>query len=69
MTPIEPKLFNLSVDPGEQKNVAMNHPDIVEKLNKISDQAKLDIGDTRNNIEGKNTRPVGTIDAKMPDTN
>jgi arylsulfatase len=69
MTPIDPKLYNLSIDPAEQKSVAQNHPDIVEKLNKIADQARQDIGDTRNNIEGRNSRPVGAIDAPMPNTN
>jgi arylsulfatase A-like enzyme len=61
-TPIEPKLYNLAVDPGEQKSVLKDHPDFVEKLNALAERARQDLGDARTNVRlGKNVRPVGHI--------
>lgn len=41
--PNEPmKLFDLSVDPGEQKNVAANHPEVVERLARMMKGARTD---------------------------
>ena len=44
---------------GEQKNVAADHADIVERLTKLADAAREDLGDQNKNIKGKNVRPLG----------
>jgi arylsulfatase A-like enzyme len=54
-------LFDLSRDLGETKNVAKQHPEVVERLKKIADQAREDLGDARLNLEGKGRRPAGKI--------
>jgi hypothetical protein len=30
-----PLLYNLEVDPGEQYNVAADHPDVIEQINQM----------------------------------
>ena len=63
-TPIEPKLYNLQVDPGEQKSVLKDHPDIAKRLNELAEQARQDMGDERTGVAGKNVRPVGEIESR-----
>ncbi len=60
-TPIEPKLFNLQTDLGEQKSVLKDHPRIVEKLNALAERARQDLGDARTGATGKNIRPIGHL--------
>ena len=52
-------LFNLRTDPGEQKSVLRDHPDVAERLRGLLQQAREDLGDTRTGSTGKNVRPVG----------
>jgi arylsulfatase A-like enzyme len=52
-------LYNLYVDPGEQKNVLRDHPDIVAKLHALIEKARADMGDSATNTAGKNVRPIG----------
>jgi len=59
---IPPALYNLELDPGEQKDVAPNHPDIVKHLSELADAARQDLGDARREIVGKNVRPRGEVD-------
>ncbi|HTL29610.1 MAG TPA: sulfatase [Tepidisphaeraceae bacterium] len=60
--PLPQALYNLSNDPGEQKNVAADHADIVARLTKLADAARDDLGDQNKNIKGKNVRPLGVSD-------
>jgi len=60
-TPIPPKLFNLATDPGEQKSVLKDHPDVVQRLTELAERARQDLGDSRAGVVGKNVRPVGEI--------
>jgi arylsulfatase A len=62
-TPIEPKLFNLLTDPGEQKSVLKDHPDVVKRLIELADAARQDMGDERSGVTGTNVRPVGEVTA------
>lgn len=55
------ELYDLRRDPGEEYNVIELHPDIVEKLKKIADQAREDLGDDLTGHPGKNRRPPGRI--------
>ena len=50
--PRKAELYDLSKDLGETKNIAGNHPEIVEKLLILADVARRDLGDR--NREGKN---------------
>jgi hypothetical protein len=60
-TPIEPKLFNLLVDPGEQKSVLKDHPEVVKRLTEFTKRARQDLGDARSGAKGTGVRPVGEL--------
>ena len=57
-------LYNLKLDPGETKNVAAQHPDVVERLQHIASSARADLGDSLTGAAGKNVRPHGDVGAK-----
>ncbi|HUQ69416.1 MAG TPA: sulfatase [Planctomycetaceae bacterium] len=59
---IELSLFNLETDPGETKNVADAHPDIVRLLLKLADAARKELGDTLTQTAGPGLRPVGQVE-------
>lgn len=61
-TPIPMGLYNLVEDPGEQKSVAKDHPDIVKCLGALADKARQQLGDERRHIKGTDLRPIGTDD-------
>jgi len=52
-------LYDLEADVGETTNVADKHPDVVERLKKVADRAREDLGDSLTKREGKNVRPPG----------
>jgi arylsulfatase A-like enzyme len=54
-------LYNLAVDPGEQKSVLKHHRDVADRLRGLADAAREDLGDSLTGKQGKNTRPVGSI--------
>jgi N-acyl-D-aspartate/D-glutamate deacylase/arylsulfatase A-like enzyme len=56
---IEQSLFNLEEDLGEEKNVAGQHPDIVERLLKLAEQARAELGDSLTKRRGAGVRPCG----------
>jgi arylsulfatase A-like enzyme len=55
-------LYDLRRDPGEEYDVQTQHPDIVEELQKIAQQVRLDMGDKLTNTIGKNSRPAGVAE-------
>lgn len=57
----EPELYNLHDDIGEQRNVAAEHPAVVQRLLKLADQCRDDLGDTIIKREGKGLRPAATV--------
>jgi arylsulfatase A-like enzyme len=59
---IELSLFDLEDDPGETKNVADANPEVVERLKKLADKAREDLGDSATKQEGKGVRPPGKVD-------
>lgn len=60
----EAHLYDLSCDISETTDVLNNHPEVVEKMNQLIQQARKDIGDW--GYEGKNQRPAGFIDEPFP---
>ena len=54
-----PALYNLLTDPGEQKTLYRDHPEIVERLEALAQQAREDLGDSGTAAVGKNIRPIG----------
>jgi arylsulfatase len=59
--PFETGLYDLRRDPGERYNLIEYYPEIVEKLEQIADEARLDIGDNLTNSPGKNRRSPATL--------
>ena len=55
----EPLLFDVVNDVGSERNVAANHPEIVERLTALAQAAKEDLGDQE--LPGKGQRPPGKI--------
>ena len=58
---IELSLFDLRRDPGERIDVKELYPEVVDRLSKIADQARKDIGDSLTHSEGENNREPGKI--------
>lgn len=56
---LELSLFNLDTDPGETKNVAAEHPDVVNRLSALAEVARLDLGDSLQSITGSGLRSPG----------
>jgi arylsulfatase A len=54
-------LYNLETDIGEQHNVAAQHPDIVERLQRLADAMRQDLGDSMKKMDGTGRRPSGRI--------
>jgi arylsulfatase A len=63
---IELSLFDLAVDVGETTNVADDHPDVVERLLQLAEQARSDLGDSLTDRAGENVRPAGVAPAPEP---
>ena len=58
------ELYNLDDDLGETKNVADEHPDVVQRLQAYAEQARADMGDALTKRVGKNQREPG----RLPDS-
>jgi len=54
-------LYNVVADVGEQKDVSAEHPEVVERLLKITEAARADLGDSLTNRPGANRRPAGKV--------
>lgn len=55
-------LYNLSDDPGEQKNVAEQHPDVVARLSALAETMRADLGDSLQGRTGEGVRPAGKVE-------
>lgn len=53
------ELYNLENDISERNNVAQKHPEVVQKLKKLAQKMRKDLGDK--NIKGNGLRKVGHI--------
>ncbi|MES2696629.1 MAG: alpha/beta hydrolase fold domain-containing protein, partial [Verrucomicrobiota bacterium] len=63
---LELSLFNLKDDPGESKNLAAQHPEIVARLQKVVAAARADLGDSLTKTKGTNIRPAGDVRGALP---
>lgn len=54
-------LYDLRRDPGERYNVISQYPAIKEKLMKMADEARQDLGDNITGVQGENVRPIGVL--------
>lgn len=52
-------LYDMRRDPGEWYDVQEQNPDVVERLMKIAEEAKQDLGDDLTGRPGENRRPAG----------
>lgn len=55
-----PRLFDVRIDPGETRDLAGETPEVVARLEKIADVARVDLGS--GDRAGENTRPVGRFE-------
>ena len=56
-------LYDLRRDPGEQYDVKAMYPDMLLKLRKLAEEARLDLGDDLTGAEGKNRRQPGKVNS------
>lgn len=56
-----PELYNLQEDPSETREVSGLHPDVVDRLTRLADSARLRFGDALTGVEGTQTRPPGRV--------
>src|SRR4029079_16781052 len=57
-------LYNVVTDVGESKDVSADHPEIVQRLLKIAETARADLGDSLTKRPGANRRPAGMAKAQ-----
>ncbi len=58
---IEQTLYNLDDDLGEARDVSAQHPDVVQRLLKLAEDARVDLGDSLTKRPGTNIRPCGSL--------
>ena len=59
---IEQSLFNLKDDPGETRDIAKDHSEVVRRLEALAEKARADLGDSLSNRRGTGLRAVGRVD-------
>ena len=59
-------LYNVRSDPGETRDVAAAHPDIVARLQARVAAARADLGDSLTGTKGTNLRPAGDFRQPLP---
>ncbi|WP_235296204.1 sulfatase family protein [Portibacter marinus] len=57
----KPELYHLKRDPEEKENVYRDHLNIVAEMEKLAEQARLELGDQLTGREGKNVREPGRV--------
>lgn len=62
--PAAARLYDLEADPGEQRNVIADHPEVVARLNALAEQARAEIGDYQ--VRGRGFRPTLVLDEAKP---
>jgi len=57
----ELELYDLQNDVGETKNVIADHPEIVERLERLAGAMRSELGDTLQKKKGVEVRPAGSL--------
>ncbi len=60
------ELNDLDADIGETTNVAAQHPEVVIRLQQLADDARHDLGDAPQGIDGTGCRPLGRVENPVP---
>jgi arylsulfatase A-like enzyme len=55
------ELYHLESDPGEARNLAAQHPELVKRLEGLVDEAREDLGDAATGRAGKGVREPGRV--------
>jgi arylsulfatase A-like enzyme len=61
MVDIPLALYDLSIDPGEDRDVKDSHPEVVKKLTAIADKYRHELGDGLTNVQGVGVRPAARL--------
>lgn len=56
------ELYDLDADPGEHYSLTAQHPEVVDRLQKMAQETRQDLGDTLTNTKGSGIRPPGKIE-------
>ena len=56
-----PELYDLESDWSESTNHADRHPDIVQRLESLAEQAREDLGDSLTKRQGRGVREPGRV--------
>lgn len=56
------ELYDLENDESETKNVADEHPEVVEKIKELADGMRLRLGDSLRDLKGNETRKPGQVE-------
>ena len=59
---VDMALYNLRRDPGEAYDVQSLYPEVKQKILRLADEARSDLGDGLTNAEGTNRREPGRLD-------
>ena len=59
---LELSLFDLDADPGETKNIAAKHPDVVKRLSKLAEPIRAELGDSLTGVTGSGVRKAGWVE-------
>ena len=59
--PFPQALYNLSRDPSELYDVQEAHPDIMQKLVQLANEARSDLGDDLTGVKGNGRRAAGLV--------
>ncbi|MEO7048355.1 MAG: arylsulfatase, partial [Ferruginibacter sp.] len=54
-------LYDLTIDPGEDRNVITQYPEIAKQLNAIADTYRHELGDGLTNTSGTEVRPAAVV--------
>lgn len=52
-------LYHLEHDLGERENVADRHPDVVQRMLELAEEARQELGDSLTHRQGRGVRPAG----------
>lgn len=62
-------LYEMTADPGEMRNIAAQHPDVVARLTALATRARADMGDSLTGAKGIGSREPGRAPDPTPAQN